>query len=129
MSVNEPRLVVERYLTEVLNGGKPDGAAELIADDTLRRRVAAFRRAFPDVRATTERVLAEGSLVAVHLSSRGTHIGTFEGCPPTGREWEATCTAIHRVEGGRIAEVWSNWDSLAVMEQLGCVRRVETVSA
>jgi steroid delta-isomerase-like uncharacterized protein len=115
-----PTEVVQRYLL---------GDEELLADETLRRRAEAFRSAFPDARSSPQRVIAEGDLVAVHLTGRGTHLGTFQGCPPTGREWSATCTAIYRVESGRIAEAWINWDWLAVMEQLGTVERVETVSA
>jgi predicted ester cyclase len=114
-----PRQVVERYLA---------GDARLL-DDALRQRDEAFRGAFPDARVTPEVVLADGSLVAVHLAGRGTHLGAFQGCPATGREWAARCTAIYCVVGGRIAEAWVNWDSLAVMEQLGGVERVETVSA
>lgn len=115
-----PAEVVRRYLA---------GAEDLLADETLRQRDEAFRGAFPDAESTAKQVIAEGDLVAVHLTGRGTHLGTFQGCPPTGREWSATCTAIYRVEAGRIAEAWINWDWLAVMEQLGGVERVETVSA
>jgi predicted ester cyclase len=120
MGQSEPRQVVERYL---------EGDEDLLADVTLRKRAEAFRSAFPDARVTAEQVLADKDLVCVHLTGSGTHLGTFQGCPPTGREWIATCTAIYRIEAGRIAEAWINWDWLAVMEQLGCVQRVETVSA
>ena len=115
-----PAQIVQRYLA---------GDGELLADETLRQRDEAFRSAFPDAESTAMQVMAEGDLVAVHLTGRGTHLGTFQGCPPTGREWTATCTAIYRVESGRIAEAWINWDWLAVLEQLGGVERVETVSA
>jgi predicted ester cyclase len=109
------RRVVERYLA---------GDDGLLADETLRQRDDAFRSAFPDAKVT-----AEGDLVSAHLTGRGTHLGTFQGCPPTGREWTATCTAIYRVVDGRIAKAWINWDWLTVMEQLGSVERVQTVSA
>jgi predicted ester cyclase len=115
-----PRRVVERYLA---------GADGLLADETLRQRDEAFRTAFPDARVAAQLVLGDGDLVAAHLSGSGTHLGTFQGCPPTGLEWAATCTAIYRVEAGRIAKAWINWDWLAVMEQLGSVERVQTVSA
>lgn len=114
------RDVVERHLA---------GEEDLLADETLRQREDAFRSAFPDAKVTAELVVAEGDLVSAHLTGRGTHLGTFQGCPPTGREWTASCTAIYRVESGRIAEAWINWDWLAVMEQLGSVERPETVSA
>lgn len=121
--------VVERYLAEVLSGSNPGGADELIANETLGQRVASFRVAFPDVEVTTHELLAEEDLVAVHLTGHGTHQGLFQGCPPTGRPWTATCTAIYRVDAGRIVDARVNWDLLAVMEQLGAIRRADTVSA
>jgi predicted ester cyclase len=129
MGEAEAGVVVERYLAEVLNGGEPASAAELIASERLRQSTATFRAAFPDAGVTTQLMLQRDGLVAVHLSGRGTQLGMFQGCPPTGRTWTASCTAIYRVRRGRIAEGWINWDWLAAMEQLGCVQRVETVSA
>lgn len=125
----EPRAVVERYLDEVVNGRNPAAIDELVADTTLKQRVAAFGSAFPDLAVEAQEVLVDEALVAVHLIGGGTHAGIFQGCPPTGRCWTATCTAIYRIEGGRIADSWINWDLLALMEQLGCIQRAETVSA
>lgn len=125
----EPKAVVERYLAEALNAAAPGAAEELISDESFRQRVAAFRTAFPDLDVTTHILLAENDVVAGHFTGRGTHHGLFNGVPPTGRTWEARCTAIYRVEDGRIAEAWVNWDLLALMEQLGAVKRVQTVSA
>lgn len=125
----EPKAVVERYLAEVLNGARPEAAGELVSDESLRQRVAGFRTAFPDVEVTTDVLLAEGDLVAGHFRGHGTHQGLFNGVPATGREWEARCTAIYRVEDGRIAEAWVNWDLLSLIEQLGGIERARTVSA
>lgn len=129
MSDVEPKRVVARYAAEVLSGSRPESVVELVANPMLRERAATFRSAFPDVEVETHILLAEEDLVAVHLTGRGTHEGLFQGCPATGREWTATCTAIYRVRDGRIADVRDNWDWLAVMEQLGCVERAGTVSA
>jgi predicted ester cyclase len=125
----EPKTVVERYLAEVLNGARPEAAGELISDESLTQRVARFRKAFPDVAVTTDLLLAEGDLVAGHFRGRGTHEGLFNGVPATGREWDARCTAIYRVEDGRIVEAWVSWDMLSLIEQLGGIERARTVSA
>jgi predicted ester cyclase len=125
----EAKEVVRRYVAEVLNGGGSGAAERLIADETLRQRVAAFKSAFPDLRVTTHDLVAEGDLVAGRFTGRATHAGVFEGCPATGRVWTAGCTALYRVEGGCITDSWVNWDLLAVMEQLGAVHRAATVSA
>lgn len=125
----DARTAVERYLAEVLNGENDDGPDELISSATLKQRVVGFRTAFPDLRTETNVVVAAEDLVAVHLTGSGTHRGVFQGCPATGRAWTASCTAIYRLEDGRIADAWLNWDLLSILEQLRCVRRVETVSA
>ena len=129
MKGDDAKQVVEAYIAEVLNRGDMDAAEMLVADETLRQRVAAFRAAFPDLRVTTNELLAEDDLVAGHFTGGGTHRGVFEGCPPTGRPWTASCTAIYRVHEARIVDFHVTWDLLALMEQLGCIRRVATVSA
>lgn len=126
---DQPRAVVERYVAEVLNAGAPDTLRELVADPSLRQRVAAFGTAFPDLEVSTHLLLAEADLVAGHFTGRGTHRGPFNGVPPTGRRWDARCTAIYRVAAGQIVEAWVMWDHLALMEQLGAIERVRTVSA
>lgn len=129
MPRSDAELVVERYLAEVLNGADRGAADRLVGNESLKQRVAALRAAFPDLRVETQQLLADGDLAAAHLVGRATHAGLFQGCPPTGRAWTASCTAIYRVQDGRIVDSWVNWDLLAVMEQLGCVERVSTVSA
>lgn len=122
------RVVVERYLAEVENGDDPD-LADLVASEELRQRVRSLRAAFPDLRIQTVVLLSENDLVAGHFIARGTHRGLFQGVPTTGQAWEAHCTAVYRVENDRIAEAWVTWDHLSLMEQLGAIRRVQTVSA
>lgn len=129
MAGTDPKQVVERYLDEVLNRKNPKAADELIWNETLKQRVSAFLSAFPDLEVTTQHLLAEGDTVAAHLSSQATHQGAFQGMPPTGKRWTATCSALYQVRDGRIADSWVNWDLLAIMEQIGAVRRTESASA
>jgi steroid delta-isomerase-like uncharacterized protein len=123
------RQVVESFLADVLSGGAPGRSAELVGDQMFALRTERFRTAFPELHVTLRQLVAQDDLVAVHLIGSGTHRGLFQGCPPTGRSWEATCTAIYQVDDGRIARAWVNWDLLAIMEQIGAVERVATVSA
>jgi predicted ester cyclase len=125
----QPRHVVERYLAEVLNWAGPTRPEDLISNKALRQRAIAFCSAFPDLEVMTHALLVEGDLVAAHLTGSGTHMGLFHGVPPTGRAWEADCIAVFRVADGRMAEAWVNWDLLTLMDQLGAVERVRTVSA
>jgi steroid delta-isomerase-like uncharacterized protein len=128
-ATSDARTIVERYLREILNGERPTTSDELISNETFRQRVEAFRRSFPDLVVTPQVVVASGDYVAVHLSGRATHRGIFQGVPATGRAWSATCSAVYRVEDGRIADFWVNWDVLAILEQLGAVQRPAAASA
>jgi len=39
--------------------------------------------------------------------------------PPTGKSVESKFLTIFRIEDGRIAEIWVEWDNLAMLTQLG----------
>jgi predicted ester cyclase len=127
--MDDPRSVVRRYLTDVLVGGNARTAKQLIASEPLRQRVAAFRHAFPDLSVEPDLLIAEGDLVALRATGRGTHLGAFQGLAPTGSSWSATCTALYRVQGGAIVDAWVQWDLLAILEQIGAVRRSDATTA
>ena len=127
---DQPALaLVDRYLREVVTGAGPAVADDLIGNEVLRQRTAALRTAFPDLTLSILKLIGDEDLVAVHATATGTHHGTFHGVPATGRRWHASYTAILRIAEGRIADFWENWDQLAILEQLGAVRRVDGVSA
>ena len=124
-----PAVVVQRYLDEILDMGDLALLEPLISNEALRACVRTFRRAFPDLSVTTELLIAQGDLVAVHLQARGTHQAVFQGIPATGRTWTAGCTAIYRVERGRISDFRINWDLLGILEQVGGITRGAYASA
>lgn len=124
-----PVAVVERFVAEVMNGGRPESASVLVASDPLRHRVQALRSSFADLRVEIVRIVVDDRLVAVHLTGTGTHTGLFQGNPPTGRSWSSSCTAIFDVADGSIIDFWLNWDTLGIVEQLGVVRRSADASA
>lgn len=88
-------------------------AAALI--DFLRGEYATF----PDAAEELLDLVAEGDRVAARHRFRGTQLGALGQYPPTGRVLEATYLAIYRVEAGRIAEAWAEWDNLDGLRQLG----------
>ena len=77
-----------------------------------------LRAAFPDLAVTIEDLLAEGDLVAVRSTWRGTHQGAFRGVPPIGRRIELSGMAFWRIAGGQIRESWSLIDLPTLMRQL-----------
>ena len=122
----------------------PDALGELLAEDYVghravgtetlsadegQRRAREYQTAFPDVRVTIERVVADGDAVAVAWVAEGTHEGGFDGVAATGRRavWEGI--ALVRVACGRIAELWSSSDGLGLRRQLGIVTDAEPADA
>ena len=78
-----------------------------------------YRQAFPDLKTTTEDLIAEGDKVVARWRSRATHQGEYMGIPPTGKEVEFTGISFYRIEGGKIAQSWNIEDKLGLMRQIG----------
>lgn len=87
----------------------------------IRKSFEAFLTAFPDISQTVENIIAEGDMVAVQITSRGTHEGELMGFEPTGNEIEVQQMFFVRIEDGMIAERWFLPDSLGLLQQLGIV--------
>ena len=85
----------------------------------VREAVSAMLHLFPDARFTIDDMIAEADRVAVRVTLRGTHRGSFMGRPPTGAAVESTETIVFRVVGGRVVETWASRDDLGLMRQLG----------
>ena len=127
-------LVLE--FAEALNTANWEALDELVSEDFARHSQAtagpqvksreefiqlqeSFLVSFPDQRVTTEKLMAEGDLVAVLATYSGTHTGPMGEIPATGRSFESTFLAIFRIEAGQIAELWVEWDNVAMLAQLG----------
>ena len=78
-----------------------------------------FLVSFPDQRVTIHDMVAEGDRVAVRATYSGTHTGPMGDVPPTGKAVESPFLAMFRIESGRIAELWVEWDNVAMLTQLG----------
>ena len=74
--------------------------------DAIRKIVAMYRRAFPDLRFQVEILVTAKDRVAWQRTLRATHQGNFKGFPSTGRPivWRDMVTS--RFRGGLIAEDW-----------------------
>ena len=62
-------------------------------------------------------------------TAKATHTGEFFGAAPTGKTAIVTGSDIFRIEGGKLAELWQEWDQLGMMQQLGIVPATERGSA
>ena|SRR5712692_1584027 len=89
--------------------------------ERIKRIMTSFRTAFPDLRVTVEDVVVQDDKEVVRWIARGTHQGTFMNIAPTGKPIAVSGTDIGRVANGQIQEMWSNWDGLGLMRQLGAI--------
>lgn len=125
---------VRRIYEEVLNTGAFDLAGELFGPQVVDHRrlpgdpggltnilkgAQLNRAAFPDLQFTLDVVMADGDLVFVRWTMRGTHQGEFMGRPPTGRPVEWRGITQFRLANGRVVERWLYADDLALHEQVG----------
>ncbi len=99
-----------------------DPGRELRGTDQNRQFISSIRTAFPDVHYVVEDQIAEGDKVVVRYRFQGTHLGAFQGMPPTGKQVAYTGILIYRIADGKIAEQWTEFDLLGFLRQLGVLR-------
>jgi len=59
-----------------------------------------------------ENMTAEGDIVVIRLTWKGTQSGVFMGIPVTGKQISFPLIYVFRFEGGKIKERWLDYDSL-----------------
>ena len=67
---------------------------------------------------TVEDQIADKDRVSTRWSATGTHTGWFAGIPATGRDVTISGIDIHRVDGGRLVELWEQIDLASLLAQL-----------
>ena len=110
----KPSVIDRQVAADFIDHGQPD----LAGPEGVKAQTRSLRAAFPDLTVTIEDLVAEGDLVAVRGTWRGTHQGTFRGVPPIGRRIELTSMAFWRIAGGQIRESWNLIDMPSLMRQL-----------
>lgn len=135
MSLESNKAVVRAFV-EAINARDWAKVESLAAPDIVRHSATAgsersrgregllaFLRgeaeAFPDSHESIEFLVAEGDKVAARLRFRGTQLGQSGPYPPTGRVLDAGFLGIFRIEDGKVAEVWVEFDNLNSLIQLG----------
>jgi steroid delta-isomerase-like uncharacterized protein len=136
MSQTETNKNVVNRFNEALNNGNFDLFDELLTSDFVRHCQATsdvqvrspedykrfnqqFVTTFPDARTTIHFLVAEGDMVAAYATLTGTQKGSFGSLPASGKKIKSDFISIFRMENGKIAELWVEWDNLAILTQLG----------
>jgi steroid delta-isomerase-like uncharacterized protein len=121
------KAVALRVFEEIFNQGKFSVADEIYAPDfknhgldgryadlkTDQNAVHDEKKAFPDLKMTVNNMVAEGDLVAVRWTFRGTHThGGYADLPATGTKVSMTGITIWRIVDGKITDEWSSFNEM-----------------
>ena len=129
------KAVVQRYIDEIQNGHSlkaiDDVFSEGFVDHTasgggvfvggvegLKQGYATFLKAFPDLHATVEEMIAEGDKVVAYKTLKGTHSHDWLGIPATGKRIEFKIISIYQIKNDKITEFWGLQDEMTLRQQL-----------
>jgi predicted ester cyclase len=124
--------IATRVFEEIFNQGRFQVAQEIYAPDfknhglhgaidlkTDQDAVHAEKLAFPDLRMTVDKLVAEGDLVTALWTFRGTHTaGGYGDLPPTGTRVEMRGMTLWRIVDGKIHDEWTEFDELGAYSQI-----------
>lgn len=134
------KIIDRRFYKQAYNHGAVQVVDECVADayrwhdappdiapdkEGLKQWIQMVADGFPDFHLTIEDQIEEGDQVVARWHAQGTHRGAFMGFPATGQSADITGVSIHRFVDGQIHEAWTEWDRLALMQQLGLAPTAE----
>ena len=135
MSVEEMKTILDRWWDEIWIKKNLSIADDLLADNVVlhnfgvvlegreawKETMTPFFTGFPDLDMPIEFTVAEGDKIAVRWTATGTHTGDFRGIAPTGKQINIAGVAVARIAEGKIVEIWSQPDTLGLLQQLGVI--------
>jgi predicted ester cyclase len=83
-----------------------------------------LRRAFPDMKFTTDLLFAEGDMVGGRWTGRGTHKGEFMGIPPSNKTFQMTGTDLLKIQNGKVVEWFHNEDVFKMLTDIGAIPQI-----
>jgi steroid delta-isomerase-like uncharacterized protein len=131
----ENEALVRRFFEEFCNDRRADVADEIVAPgyvshgpqappaegpEGVKARVAVYQDSV-DGHWTVDEIFSAGDRVTARWTGTGTHIGELMGLPPTGKPIAVEAISVFRVADGLIAEEWTVWDALGLLQQVGAV--------
>lgn len=134
MTAGQANAALVRESVEALNAGDTARLLAVVAPDivihyaempeplhgreTWLQGFELMKRAFPDLRAHVDDIVAAEDKVALRLTLSGTHQGDFQGIQASGRTIGYVSHEFYRVADGLIAEEWICSDTASLFRQL-----------
>lgn len=117
----------ERKMNQALDILAPDfvahlaGVPEPLDKEGFKQFGLSFYLAFEQGQHRFDQVIVVDDKVVTCGAFKATHLGEFQGLPPTGKQITLSVMHIDRVANGKIVEHWGQGDALGLMQQLGIV--------
>ena len=137
MSTIDNKLLIRKYIDEVVNTGNVDEIEKYVSSDYTevfegkrypigikgaREHILGVRQTYPDLKLTIEQQIAEGDWVATIIIASGTHRGVWMGMKPTDKVLTYSGVNIDKVVDGRIVEHGGAANMLTPLLEAGAIR-------
>ena len=118
---NEDNLdLIDEFYAEDFVHHDPNYPDEIRGPEGQKEFVRAYNTAFPgDI--SIDELVSEENTVTVRWTGHGMHEGEFMGIEPTHEEIQVTGMSMARIEDGEIVEMWTSYDALGILLQLGAI--------
>lgn len=134
--------LVERWFEDLFNAGELDVADEILDRNVsyhgpaslsprdvtgpadIKEYVQVYQTAFPDLWYTVEDITAGDGEIRVRWRATGTHESDLFGIESTGEVFTVAGIDVFVVEDGLITEIYAQWDTLKMVQELGVVPTV-----
>jgi len=111
--------LIRSYLAQL--SGKPkteEMINQFVSDERLIEHIRRTESVAPNYELIPDQLVSEGNTVALRGKVRGTHLGDFNGIPPTGKRFSVDVAVFYRIDNGKIVDHWMVVDNLAAIQQL-----------
>jgi steroid delta-isomerase-like uncharacterized protein len=102
----------------LVDHNSPDGDPTLAS---FKKKVSGFKAIFPDLHEDLADIVASGDTVATRWVLSGTQQLEFMGVPAAGQTISVEGMNFYRVKDGRVTDLWTQFDTVALMQQVGAM--------
>jgi len=87
----------------------------------FKQKVAGFKAMFPDIGEDLQDIIACGDTVATRWVVTGSLQREFMGIAASGQPIRVEGMNFYRLKDGRVTEIWTQFDGVAMLQQLGAI--------
>jgi steroid delta-isomerase-like uncharacterized protein len=87
--------------------------------DDLRRSLAAYLEAFPDLHFVTDSLIVQGNQLSLAWTARGTHLGKLMNIPPTSHPVTVRGVSLLTVQNNKFSRGFYIWDVAGLLRNIG----------